>query len=151
FFHTDPTRSSVGFLSIYLMAYEFLGQPKQVVSPMLEREPFFTWFRRCQRLRKDFPSSAHVLTKRLFQFQPDHYDIVVTYENLALLDIITPNTRWTEQPYIYYPPVTSWADHPIVILNSAALPREQRDAARDWIAFLLAPDRQRSLISFGLR
>jgi hypothetical protein len=151
FFHTDPTRSNTGFYSIYLMAYQFMGQPERVAESMLERDAFITWFRRCQRLRRNFHDSVQALTNRPFQFGPENYDIVVTYENLALAAMNTSTNQWTEQPYLYYPPVSSWADHPIIIFNSSVLPRAQRDAARDWIAFLLSPERQRSLISFGLR
>jgi hypothetical protein len=151
FYHTDPTRSNAGFDAIYLMAYQFLGQPDPLTPSLLKGDPFLTWFQRCQRLRKTFPDSVNTLTNRLFQFGPDNYDIVVTYENVALQNMLTATNRWSEQPYLYYPRTTAWADHPIVILNSSDLPRDQRDAARDWIAFLLAPDRQRSLISFGLR
>jgi hypothetical protein len=151
FFHTDPTRSNAGFHAIYLMAYQFLGQPDQVTVDLLKDNAFQTWFSRCQRLRKDFPSSIHALTRLPFQFGPKDYDIVVTYENLALENMMSFDNRWSEQPAIYYPPTTTWADHPVVILNSAALTSDQREAAREWIAFLLAPDRQRSLVSFGLR
>jgi hypothetical protein len=158
FFHTDPTRTNVGFHAIYLMTYQFLiadqamKWPAPVTTNMLDDKKFLTWFRRCQRLRKDYPSSVRTLTRRPLQFGPKNYDIVVTYENLALGDVIAMHKNWPdEQPYIYYPPLTTWADHPVVILNSGALTPDQRDAARDWIAFLLAPDRQRSLISFGLR
>lgn len=150
FSHTDPTRSNTGFYSIYLMAYQFMGKGR-VDAEMLRQDPFLTWFRRCQRLRDSFPDSVQSLTNRPFQFGPLSYDIVVTYENLALNAMGNTTNQWTELPYLYYPPVSSWADHPIIILNSTVLPREQRDAARDWIAFLLAPERQRSLISFGLR
>jgi hypothetical protein len=163
FHHTDPTHSSAGFGAIYMMAYGFPDRPLQLGLPQnrgsyadsedlgLRQEPFQTWFRRCQRIRRDFPASLETLTRRLSQFGPDNYDIVVTYENLALQNMLTFNNRWSEQPYLFYPPVSIWADHPIVILNSAQMQRDQRDAARDWIAFLLAPERQRALIGFGLR
>lgn len=151
FAYADPTRSPAGLMALYLMTYQFLGQPERVVASELEEYAHLTWFRRCQRLRSNFLNSTPLLTNRIFQFGPSRYDVVVSYENLAIRHITTAGERWSEEARIYYPPVSMWSDHPVVILDSEVLPRAQRDAARDWIEFLLTPAQQRSLISFGLR
>lgn len=174
FAHSDPTRSSAGLATIYLMAYGFPARkpvltnpavPLQAADPAnpsgppraglddlrLRDQPFMTWFRRCQRLRRNFLASLQTLTHRISQFRAKDYDIVVTYENLALETLTKSKSNGSEQPYVFYPPVTAWADHPIAILNSVEIKADQRNAARELIAFLRAPERQRMLVKYGLR
>jgi hypothetical protein len=139
FHHTDPTRSSAGFAAIYLMAYGYPNRPvildiavdafKSADTADLgyDQVAFQTWFRRCQHIRREFPASLEALTRRLSQFGPDNYDMVVTHENLAPESMLSFNNRWSKQLYLFYPPVTVTADHPVVTLNSAQMQRDQRD------------------------
>jgi hypothetical protein len=122
FHHTDPTRSSAGFAAIYLMAYSYPNRPvtlditvdafKSADTADLgyDQVAFQTWFRRCQRIRREFPASLDTLTRRLSHFGPDNYDMVVTHENLALESMLSFNNRWSEYLYLFYPPATVTAD-----------------------------------------
>lgn len=53
--------------------------------------------------------------------------------------------------HIYYPPVTIWSDHPVVILDGAWVTPPQRAAADKLVAFLRSVPAQSTALRFGFR
>ena len=73
-----------------------------------------------------FESSTGTFMTDMIRFGPSKYDIAVVYESLAVSQLENAQGRWGSL-HIYYPPVTIWSDHPIVLLDT---PKLTKDAAR---------------------
>jgi len=124
-----PTAVESRVYRISLMAYQFNGSAEAGDSPpLVEREPFFTWFRRCQRLART--SQARRMCSPIACSSSGRTLRIVVNTRTSATGRLTPTNRWTESRDILSSGA-AWADHPIVIFNSAALRREQLDAARD--------------------
>ena len=86
----------------------------------------------------------------MIRFGPSKYDIAVVYENLAIAQIENAQGRWGNLR-IYYPQITLWSDHPVVLLKRDGITEAQRAAARQWIAYLRSRRVQERALAFGFR
>ena len=78
------------------------------------------------------------------------YDIAVVYESLAVAQLDNAQGRWGSL-HIYYPPVTIWSDHPVVLLDAPWVTAEQKIAGARLIAFLRSTPVQATALRFGFR
>lgn len=147
FHHTSPTYSNSGLQAIYLMIYEYLGRPERLRKSDITAE-LIEWFRKCEERIPAFTRSTRGLSDSMFRFGREKYEIVVTYEQVAMQLL---SEAKGDAPTIYYPPSTMWSGHPIAILQPEKQPEDVLEAARTWIAFLGSDEMQRSALKYGLR
>jgi ABC-type sulfate transport system substrate-binding protein len=86
----------------------------------------------------------------MVRFGPSKYDIAVVYESLAISQLDNAQGRWGSL-HIYYPPVTIWSDHPVMLLDTARLTKDQRAAAQELVTFLKSRDVQTTALRYGFR
>jgi ABC-type sulfate transport system substrate-binding protein len=86
----------------------------------------------------------------MIRFGPSKYDIAVVYESLAVSQLENAQGRWGSL-HIYYPPVTIWSDHPVVMLDAPWVTAAQKTAAAELIAFLRSTPVQTTALRFGFR
>lgn len=147
FHHTAPTFSNSGLQAIYLMIYEYLGRPELVRKEDFTAE-LTEWFRQCEDRIPAFTRSTRGLSEAMLRFGREKYEIVVTYEQVAMQLL---SQAKGDVPTIYYPSSTLWSGHPIAILQPEKLPEDVLAAARAWVAFLSSDEMQQNALQYGLR
>jgi ABC-type Fe3+ transport system substrate-binding protein len=148
--HTDPNRSNSGLQAVLLMAIEYFGKPNGLGVEQLLDPGFQAFVKDVESSVPHFESSTGTFMTDMIRFGPSKYDIAVVYESLAVAQLENAQGRWGSL-HVYYPPVTIWSDHPIVLLDLPKVTPAQRDAAQKLMAFLHATKIQSTALRFGFR
>ena len=148
--HTDPNKSNSGMEALALMAYEHFNKTSGLTVEQLLDPRFQDFVRTIERGVQHFESSTGTFMTDMIRFGPSKYDIAVVYESLAVSQLENAQGRWGSL-HIYYPPVTIWSDHPVVMLDAPWVTAAQKTAAAELIAFLRSTPVQTTALRFGFR
>lgn len=148
--HTDPTRSNSGLQALLLMAYEHHGKTSNLEVADILDQGFQTFVKAIEDGVPKFGDSTGTFMEEMILFGPSKYDVVVSYENLAIEQIPNAQGRWGNLR-IYYPQHTLWSSHPAALLEAPWVTPEQKEAGRTLIGFLRAPEAQRGALRYGFR
>jgi ABC-type Fe3+ transport system substrate-binding protein len=152
FGHTDPTRSNSGFMTIVLMAYDYIGKTNgMTVDDILSNEAFQQWLKDFEGSISDFGSSTGTYMKDIIAYGPSKYDMVAVYEATAIEHLKNAEGRYGEL-IVYYPPATIMSDHPFCVINAEWVTPEKRKAAQAFIDRLTSQELQEiALLKYGFR
>lgn len=156
--HTDPFISSTA-LSTLIAEYYAAARADGFTGPRLtldvvRDEDVREGVRRIESLIRHYSSRTTEFRNYIAQ-GPDYLDFVALEEN----DLIAINRGQTE----YKPPQgerlialypkegTFWHEHPFGIVNADWVTPEQAEAARVFTQYMLTPDNQTYIMSFGFR
>jgi hypothetical protein len=148
--HTDPTRSNSGLQALLLMTLEYYGKTSGIAVGDVLDEKYQQFVAEIERGVSRFEASTGTFMTEMVRFGPSKYDIAVVYESLAIAELEHAQGRWGDL-HVYYPATTLWSDHPLALLESAALTPAQRAAAGKLIAYLHEPGVQASALRYGFR
>jgi hypothetical protein len=148
--HTDPNKSNSGMQALALMAYEYFHITSGLTVEQLLDPKFQDFVKDIERGVSHFESSTGTFMTDMIRFGPSKYDIAVVYESLAVSQLENAQGRWGSL-HIYYPPVTIWSDHPIVLLAAPWVTPEQARAGAQLIAYLRSVPVQTTALRFGFR
>lgn len=148
--HTDPIKSNSGLQTLALMAYEFAGTTSGLTVEQLLDPKFQDFVKDLERGVSHVEASTGTFMTDMIRFGPSKYDIAVVYESLAVSQLENAQGRWGSL-HIYYPTVTMWSDHPVVMLDGPWVTAPQKAAGARLIAFLRSTPIQRTAIQFGFR
>ncbi len=124
---TDPTKSNSGLEALVLMAHEYFGATKPLAVEQLLDPKFQDFVAGIEAGVPHFEASTGTFMTDMVRFGPSKYDVAVVYESRAISELQNAQGRWGSL-HIYYPSVTVWSDHPIVMFASATA--EQQAAAQ---------------------
>ena len=145
---TDPTKSNSGLQALVMMGYEHFGATRPLAVEQLLDPEFQAFVGTIEAGVPQFEASTGTFMTDMIRFGPSKYDIAVVYESLAIAELQHAQGRWGSL-HIYYPSITVWSDHPIVLFDAAPAP--QKAAAAKLIAFLRDAKTQASALRFGFR
>jgi hypothetical protein len=148
--HTDPNKSNSGMEAIALMAYEYFQITSGLTVDQLLDPGFQKFVKDIERGVQRFEASTGTFMTDMIRFGPSKYDIAVVYESLAVSQLENAQGRWGSL-HIYYPPVTIWSDHPVVMLDAPWVTPAQKAAGAELIAFLRSTPVQATALRFGFR
>ena len=148
--HTDPNKSNSGLQALLLMTLEYYNQTSGLTVDQLLDEKYQAWIKDIERGVPTFEASTGTFMTDMIRFGPSKYDIAVVYESLAISQLENAQGRWGNL-HIYYPPVTLWSDHPIVVLDAPWVTAAQKQAARRVVDYLRGHDAQGLALRFGFR
>jgi len=148
--HADPNTANSGLQALVLMAYEYFTTTSELTAEQLLDPRFREFVRELERAVPDLENSTGAFMTDMIRFGPSKYDVAVVYESVAVSQLKNAQGRWGRL-HIYYPPVTIWSDHPIVLLNAPWVTADQKRAAAQLIAFLRSPRVQATALRFGFR
>jgi hypothetical protein len=157
FAHADPTKSNSGLQALVLMAYELTGKQHGLTVGDIVDEGFQAWMRSFERgitRYGDFLShSTGALMEEMVLRGPSQYDCLLVYENLAIDYMEAAIQRWGTEGefYVAYPDPNVWNDHPYYILDVPWSDDRQREAAADFLKFLMSEPVQRRALELGFR
>lgn len=147
---TDPSRSNSGLQALLSMSLEYYGKTNGLTVEELLDEKYQQWVKDIERSVARFEASTGTFMTDMIRFGPSKYDIAVVYESLAVSQLENEQGRWGNL-HLYYPPVTLWSDHPIMLLETDALTPAQRAAGQKLIDYLRSVPVQSTALRFGFR
>ena len=148
--HTNPTRSNSGLQALILMAYEFHKKRAGLEVKDVLDEKFQNFMKTLEKGVPKFGDSTGTFMEEMVLYGPSKYDVVVTYENLAIQHIPNAQGRWGNLR-VFYPPQTMWSSHPIAVLKGDWVTPEQRAAAQKLITYLRDKPEQQRALALGFR
>lgn len=147
---TDPSRSNSGLQALLSMSLEYYGKTNGLTVEELLDEKYQQWVKDIERSVARFEASTGTFMTDMIRFGPSKYDIAAVYESLAVSQLENAQGRWGNL-HLYYPPVTLWSDHPIMLLETDALTPAQRAAGQKLIDYLRSVPVQSTALRFGFR
>jgi ABC-type glycerol-3-phosphate transport system substrate-binding protein len=152
FGHTDPLRSNSGFQAIVLMTYSYFNKTSGLTSADILSDPGYQkWFLELEDSISEFGNSTGDYMKDMIAFGPSKYDLVAVYESVAIEQAANAVSRYGELQ-VYYPPATSWSDHPFCIVNANWVTPEKQQAARLFLDYLVSrPAQEAAFLKYGFR
>lgn len=148
--HTNPTRSNSGLQALILVAYEFQKKRSGLEVKDVLDEQFQTFLKEFEKGVPKFGDSTGSFMEEMVLYGPSKYDVVVTYENLAIQHIPNAQGRWGNLR-VFYPPQTMWSSHPVALLKGDWVSADQRAAAQKLIAYLRDKPEQQRALALGFR
>ncbi|WP_224364067.1 substrate-binding domain-containing protein [Hyalangium versicolor] len=148
--HTDPTRSNSGLQAMLLATFEYYNKRSGLTVGDLLDPKYQDWIKQLEKGVTKFETSTGTFMTDMVRFGPSKYDISVVYENLAISQIANAQGRWGNLK-VYYPPLTLWSDHPAAVLQASWVTPQQKEAARQWLAYLRSRPVQEKALAFGFR
>lgn len=154
--HTDPYVSSTALSTLIAEYYAsanangFTG--RRLTMDVVEDEVIQQGVRDIEQLIRHYSRRTTEFKNYIAQ-GPDYLDFVALEEN----DLIAINRGQTdfqppEQLVALYPKEgTFWHEHPFGIPNASWVSEEQRQAARTFADFVLLPEQQEFIMTFGFR
>lgn len=148
--HTDPTASNSGLQALILMAYEYHGKTAGLAVGDVLDGKFQEFVKTVEKGVPKFGDSTGTFMTDMIRYGPSKYQIVISYENLAIEQLANAQGRWGNLK-VYYPQYTLWSSHPAALLDASWVTPEQKEAGRLLIEFLRGPDMQRRALAYGFR
>ena len=149
---TRPDSSNSGLLTITLLAYSYFKEQRGLTVAQVDDAGFLSYFQDIEGAVTAFGrSSGTFLMNVAIPMGPASYDIVTTYENLALT-LQQEAMQAQHQPLqLFYPSLNIVSNHPFAILQGSWVTSEQKLAAQHYRDFLLAEAQQRAALTSGFR
>ncbi|MBS0659361.1 MAG: VWA domain-containing protein [Verrucomicrobia bacterium] len=153
FGHTHPEYSNSGLISVLAEAYAATGKREGLNAEALAQPSVRQTLLGIEQSVVHYGSSTGFFARKMFANGPAYLSAAVLYEN----NVIEANDA-QRYPDLAFPVVaiypkegTFWSDHPIGVVEREWVTAEHRDAARQYIDFLLARPQQERALSFGFR
>ncbi|MFQ5818809.1 MAG: extracellular solute-binding protein [Candidatus Heimdallarchaeota archaeon] len=155
FAHTDPQLSNSGFLSVILEISTALGKPPdQITLTDLSNEAMLRWMIELESRVQFYIGSTGFLADSAVSEGPQTLNAFVLYENLIIDNnrYSGPVNRWNDILKAVYPEEgTLMNDHPFAILQGDWVTKEEKNAAQEFLAFLLSTEIQKKAMVYGFR
>lgn len=151
FGHASPLTSNSGTQALMLMSYGYHNKSSGLTTDDVLDQGFQVWVKALESAVLDFGDSTDTFVTRMVQFGPSRYDVVMVYENFAIENIDAALSRWGQPMRIYYPPATTFSDHPYAVLADPLTTPAQRAAAERLGDFLLERTQQELALQYGFR
>jgi len=153
--HTDPQLSNSGFLSVILEVSSALGKsPSQISEQDLVDEAMLKWMTELESRAEFYGTSTGFLADSAVSDGPQALNAFVIYENLIIESNLysVDKERFGDQLEAVYPEEgTLMNDHPFAILQGEWVSEAQKEAATEFLAFLLSPEIQQKAMDTGFR
>lgn len=147
---SSPAKSNGGLQSLIVLAAQY-HQASNLTTKQASDPGLREWLHQLNtRMQAGWPDSTGDLTTN-FITQTGVYDIITTYENLALQTFRQGEGRGL-RVRVYYPDATIVSDHPYAILTAPWVGNAEREAARLLRDFLLSSAEQTiAMREYGFR
>lgn len=147
FGQTRPDRSNSGLLTLTLLAMSVAGQNHPLSVADAHTPAFVQFMRDVEDAVTQFGASSGTFLDCVTNYGPASFDIVTTYEQLALGKLSGGTSG--RALALFYPNPTLICDHPFAIVHGASA--EQTAAAKVFRDDLLATEQQRLALAHGFR
>lgn len=151
FGHAHPDYSNSAMLSVISEIYAAAGKTRGLTVADLRNPKVVAAVRATEQAVVHYGESSSWLVEKLCEKGPSYLSALPVYES----SVIRANNNYPNKPFpivaIYPKEGTFWEDHPAGIVTADWVTAEQREAARQYLAFLGAPEQQSRASEFGFR
>jgi Ca-activated chloride channel family protein len=152
FGHTQPEYSNSGLISVLAELYAAAGKTDELTLHDLAKPETATFLHEVEKSIVHYGSSTGFFGKKMFENGPQYLSAAVLYENMV---IESYSPKYKDLPFpvvaVYPKEGTFWSDHPVGIVQRDWVTDEHKQAARQYIDYLLKPEQQRKAMTYGFR
>lgn len=152
--HAAPDYSSDGFAAVVAEAYAGAKKTHGLTTDDLDDPEVLTLIEGAEARITHSDISTRLLFDSMLRFGPSYLSAAVVSENLVVeqeMQRIKGHKRQLPTVAIYPKDGTFLNNHPYIILNGAWVTAEEKEAAWDFQAFLLAKPQQQKALAIGFR
>lgn len=150
FGHTHPEYSNSGIISLIAETYAAAGKSRDLTLADIENPATGTYLEEIEKAIVHYGRSTGFFGRKMFSTGPEYLSAAVLYENMVI-----ESYEKTDLPFpvvaIYPKEGTFYSDHPIGIVDRDYVTQEHKEAAAQYIEFLLAEEQQVRAMEFGFR
>jgi serine/threonine protein kinase/ABC-type Fe3+ transport system substrate-binding protein len=148
--HANPTQYNSGLMTLILMAYHYNRKDKKLQLEDVNDRGFQEWMNTIEGAAAAPEEGSEAIMKRMVVDGPSRFEVVCTYEDLAIRYLRNAESRW--QPiHVDYPALNKWNDNPYIIVKEPWSTIEQREIAGKFLDFLLSEPAQKEALRLGFR
>ncbi len=155
FAHTDPQLSNSGFMAVIMEIAAAAGKnPVELTVEDLLSSSVRLWLTELESTAVYYGHSTGFLVDEAVEGGPESLNALVVYENLVIEKNLEGESqaRWGDSLVAVYPDEGMLlSDHPFCVLDAPWVSGEQKQAAREFLEFLLRPEIQSKAVSHGFR
>jgi Ca-activated chloride channel family protein len=151
FGHTHPQFSNSGLISLLAEVYAATGKRAGVTADDIARPETAQFVANIEKSVVHYGSSTGFFGRKMFSNGPQYVSAAVLYENMVIESYQQRDKLAFPLVAIYPKEGTFWSDHPAGIVDRPWVTAEHREAARQYINFLLARAQQEKAMEFGFR
>jgi Ca-activated chloride channel family protein len=153
--HTHPESSNSGLIALFSQVYAAAGKRAGLTVADVQRRETGDLLKVLQRSVIHYGSSTGFFADTMFTGDgPSFLSAAVLYENLVVQSYTQPSyaSKLTDEVVAIYPKEgTFWSDHPVAVVERDWVSPAHRQAASDYVRFLLQPEQQRKALQYGFR
>ena len=151
FGHTHPAYSNSGIISLIAENYAANGKVRGLSEADVQSAKTAAFVSGIENSVVHYGSSTGFFGRKLFDSGPEYLSAAVLYESM----VVESYSKVDSMPFpvvaIYPREGTFWSDHPVGIVNRPWVTPEQKEAAQDYINFLMAKPQQEKALTYGFR
>ncbi|MCW1924382.1 VWA domain-containing protein [Luteolibacter arcticus] len=151
FAHTHPEFSNSGLISLFAEVYAATGKTAGLTLEDVAKPETARFLGSIERSVVHYGSSTGFFGKKMFANGPSYVSAAVLYENMVIEAAANKDSMAFPVVAIYPKEGTFWSDHPAGIVNREWVTPEHREAAKQYLAYLLARPQQQRAMEFGFR
>jgi Ca-activated chloride channel family protein len=151
FGHTHPQFSNSGLISLFAEVYAAAGKRGGITAEDIARPETARYVSNIEKSVVHYGSSTGFFGRKMFSNGPQYVSAAVLYENMVIESYQQRDKLAFPLVAIYPKEGTFWSDHPVGIVERPWVTPEHREAARQYINFLLAREQQQKAMEFGFR
>jgi Ca-activated chloride channel family protein len=150
FGHTHPQFSNSGLISILAEVYAATGKRGNLTLADIAEPQVAQFVAAIEKSVVHYGSSTGFFGRKMFANGPAYVSAAVLYENMVIESAAQPSLAFPLVA-IYPKEGTFWSDHPAGIVDREWVTPEHREAAKQYLAFLLERPQQEKALQFGFR
>lgn len=150
FGHTHPNQSNSGLMTLVLLQYDYFDKTSGLSRQDTVNPEFQKFLANIERGVTGLSNSTGNMMRDMIRKGPSAYDVVMVYESVAIDYLDNAAGRWGELA-IAYPRKNLWNDNPYYILNTKWSRPEHRQAAEEFLDFLMSEEIQQLALDHGFR
>src|SRR5215831_5770932 len=150
FGHTHPQFSNSGLISLFAEVYAGSGKTAGLTTADVNKPHTADFLSGIEKSVVHYGSSTGFFGRQMFSTGPQYLSAAVLYENMVI-ESYSQNNLPFPIVAVYPKEGTFWSDHPIGIVEREWVTPERRDAAKQYIQYLLQKPQQEKAITYGFR
>src|SRR5215831_19137532 len=150
FGHTHPQFSNSGLISLFAEVYAGSGKTAGLTTADVNKPHTADFLSGIEKSVVHYGSSTGFFGRQMFSSGPQYLSAAVLYENMVI-ESYSQNNLPFPVVAIYPKEGTFWSDHPVGIVEREWVTPERRDAAKQYIQYLLQKPQQEKAITYGFR
>jgi Ca-activated chloride channel homolog len=151
FGHTHPQFSNSGLISLFAEVYAATGKRAGITLEDVARPETARFVSSIESSVVHYGSSTGFFGRKMFANGPGYVSAAVLYENMVIESYSHAEKLAFPLVAIYPREGTFWSDHPAGVVQREWVTPEHREAAKVYLAFLLAREQQQIALQLGFR